>query len=64
MSRLKAASNKPAYDPNEPTDDNEIETPVEVENYLRLTCRSINSSVTFLFYRGFFELLLINYLID
>ncbi len=32
VSRLKAASNKPAYDPNEPTDDNDQETPVEVEN--------------------------------
>jgi hypothetical protein len=32
VSRLKAASRKPAYDPNEPTDDNDLETPVEVEN--------------------------------
>ncbi len=36
MSRLKAASSKPAYDPNEPTDDNDQETPVEVENLIAI----------------------------
>jgi hypothetical protein len=37
VSRLKAASRKPAYDPNEPTDDNDQETPVEVENLIAIS---------------------------